>query len=242
MPRHETVRPMSDGQRADIIAMLVQSLPPLSFVDAANITSKKGDVIADLRSVYGKYSLEWATNQRLVGWYGFYKSQFGLDLNFAKIRIPEQREDFDRLIVVAQGVTIQQVYDRCKELFGAWKYTAASLDEAVIVNDRDASKGNYAVWVRDRVEADEEHNYRSVKQLKIAEVKGGTLLERLLHELKYYRETGKHLDIENITLCSGSRHLCGDVPSVGWSGDGLSVDWYGVGFAGGTLRSREVVS
>jgi hypothetical protein len=38
-------------------------------------------------------------------------------------------------------------------------------------------------------------------------IRGHYLLERLLYELKYFAETGKHLDIDNLTLCSGSRDL-----------------------------------
>lgn len=242
MPRHEAVRPMTDGQRTDIIATLVQAIPPLTFADADNIGSKKGALIADIRAVFAKYSLEWTTNRHLVEWHRFYKINFRLDLNFAGLTIPEQREGFDRLIVVAQGVTIQQVFDVCRVVFGAQKYTDANLDEVVMINDRDAKQGHYAIRVRDRIEADEEHRNRSANQLKNDAICGETLLERLLHELKYYAESGKHLDIVNVTLCSGSRDSGGDVPGVCWSGAGrLSVDWYDPVDAYGDLRSREVV-
>jgi hypothetical protein len=137
---------------------------------------------------------------------------------------------------------MQMVYDKCKELFGAWKYTNNSLDQAVPTNDRDTKNGHYAIWVRDRVEADEELKNKSANDLKEASTPGNTLLERLLLELKYFKETGKHLDIENWTLCSGSRDSDGCVPGVGWYGDEMRVGWYYPGFRRGILRSREVVS
>lgn len=243
MPRHEAVRPMTDGQRTDIITTLVQALPPLSFADAKNITAHKGDFIADIRTTFGKYSMEWTTNQKLVEWQSFYRVHFGLELSFASLQIPERREGFDRLIVVAQGVTIQQVFDKCAEKFGAWKYTDQNLDEAVPTNDRDASHGSYAIWVRDVVEADEQWKNKSANALSHIGVKGETLLERLLHELKYYLETGEHLDIVNVTLCYGSRHSVGRVPRVDWHDSGrLGVRWYDPGDEGDDLRCREVVS
>ncbi len=243
MPRHEAVRPMTDGQRTDIIATLVQAIPPLSFADAENVGSKKGAFITDVRAVFAKYSLEWTTNRHLVEWHRFYKKYFGLDLNFSGITIPERREGFDRLIVVAQGITIQQAFEKCREMFGVWKYTDADLDEVVTLNDRDTKLGHYAIWVRDRIEADEENKNRSANQLKGANINGETLLERLLHELKYYTETKKHLDILNVTLCCGSRYSDGDVPKVRWYDTGrLSVYGCSPGAAFDGLRCREVVS
>jgi len=102
--------------------------------------------------------------------------------------------------------------------------------------------GTYAIWVRDRVEADEEHKNKSAKDLANGNISGETLLERLLHELKYFLETSKHLDLTNITLCSGSRDSDGSVSDVGWRGDRLCVDWDGPGLAVGILRAREVVA
>ena len=46
-------------------------------------------------------------------------------------------------------------------------------------------------------------------------INGITFRERILLELEYFDRTGLHLDIETITLCSGSR-IFGFVPCVGW--------------------------
>ena len=52
----------------------------------------------------------------------------------------------------------------------------------------------------------------------------------------------KHLDIQNITLCSGSRYLDGHVPRVRWYGGRLLVHWSFPGDSSGSLRSRQIVS
>ncbi|KKT39348.1 MAG: hypothetical protein UW28_C0036G0014, partial [Parcubacteria group bacterium GW2011_GWA2_44_13] len=65
-----------------------------------------------------------------------------------------------------------------------------------------------------------------------------------LYEAKYFKETGKHLDISNWTLCSGSRYSDGGVPVVGWYGDysGMHVGRAFPSGASGSLRSRQTVS
>lgn len=242
MPRHETVRPMTDGQKTEIQTTQLQGIPPLSFADAENILSKKGPFMDDIRAVYAKYSVEWQTNKALMEWFSLYKGYFDIELNFASLNIPERCPGFNWLVVISHEVTMQMVYDKCKQLFGAWKYIENSLDQAVPTNDRYTKNGHYAIWVRDRVEADEELKNNSADDLKASNTPGITLLERLLLELKYFKETGKHLDIDNVTLCSGSRRSGGRVPYVYWNSDKLYVTWDDPDGRSGALRSREVVS
>lgn len=143
-------------------------------------------------------------------------------------------------LVVAQGMTPQKLFDNCKESFPIWKYTGKDLDQ-IVVSERTAEKGAYAVLVRDRVEADKEQKNLSADKLKKQGDHQITLSERLLYEFKYFKETGKHLDIENITLCAGSRYSDGGVPSVDWYDGRLRVGWYSQGPHVGGLRSRRVV-
>ena len=96
--------------------------------------------------------------------------------------------------------------------------------------------------MRDRQEADEELKNKSANDLKSDGTNCVTLEERLLLEMMYFRETGKHLDIQNITLCAGSRRPRGGVPRVSWYSVGVGVDWCGPGHAYGGLRARAVVS
>ena len=183
-------------------------------------------------------------------WETFYRDLFDLDLDFSSLRIPEKKGGFDRLIIVAKGMTPDKLYAKCQELFTCWKYRN-NLDS--VTSDRDSNKmGTYAIWVRDRVEADVELEGKSANMLAKEGVKGLTLPERLLYELKYFTETGlpvqgqtgKHLDLKNITLCSGSRYPVGGVPGVFWySGFGkMCVDWYDPDYRYDYLRARAAVT
>jgi hypothetical protein len=178
----------------------------------------------------------------ITGWQNFYQKFFGLELNFSGVRIPEKRAGFDRLIIVAQGLTLNQAFDACRQNFKCWRYTE-DLDTATKgPNEREPTQ-HYAIWVRDRTEADEELKNLSANQIKIQDIATETLLERLIHELKYWDETaGEHLDIKSITLCAGSRNSDGYVPSAFWYGDGLRVGWYDPVHSNDDLRARQVVS
>lgn len=176
----------------------------------------------------------------LTDWQIFYKEVFDLDVDFSELQVPAHQADLDRVIAVAQGLTINQVFGTCARNFLAWRYTE-NLDKAVTRNDR-ISETSYAIRIRDRVEADEELKDRSANWLKEQDIAGMTLLERLLYELKYWKETGKHLDIHNITLCAGSRDSGGDVPYVYWYGGKLYVYWCNPDYADSYLRGRVAVS
>lgn len=178
-------------------------------------------------------------------WQDFYQDLFGIKLDFPSLQIPEKQKGFDRLIIIAKGMTPQRLFDKCKELFPCWKWTDESLDEVVTYSDRRAKDSPYAIWFRDQVEADEELKNLSankLKKLKEQGIPGITLEERLIYELNYFKETGKHLDVENVTLCVGSRFSDGGMPSVRWDGGELRVGWCSPDSRADYLRSRRVVS
>jgi len=177
----------------------------------------------------------------LVDWTIFWSKR---GFAIGDISVPEKRPGFDRLLVIPQGLTIEQVFGICQKLFKVWRYTNQDLDEAIPTNDRTSTNGSYAIWVRDRVEADEEFKNQSANTLKAVGHTGITVLERLIYEAKYFDETGKHLDITNITLCAGSRYSDGGVPVVSWDGGNakLFLGWCDPGYASGLLRSRAVVA
>ncbi|TSC67880.1 MAG: Uncharacterized protein G01um101472_293 [Parcubacteria group bacterium Gr01-1014_72] len=179
--------------------------------------------------------------EQLVEWIALY-AELGITLTSEEVTIPAHQEGLDRLIVVPKGMMPQKAFDLCTVRFNGktWKYVSQSLDKAVPTNDRTAESGSYAIWIRDRVEADEELKNLSADMLTEQSVKGITLLERLLYEIKYHAETGKHLDLKNWTLCSGSRVSDGYVPSVYWNDGKLWVLWHYVSSRFGNLRSRAV--
>ena len=159
---------------------------------------------------------------QLLSWVGFYERYFGLVIDPWGVDVPEYVGYLDalslRLIVVAQGLTLNRVYDACAREFPCFRYVD-DLDAGAPVNDRTPTE-SYAIWVRDRVEADEENANLSAEDLNVKRIKCQTIMERMLHELKYFSETGEHLDVTNWTLCSGSRCSDGSVPGAGWSSGG----------------------
>ncbi|MEK7537095.1 MAG: hypothetical protein AAB584_01480 [Patescibacteria group bacterium] len=187
----------------------------------------------------------------LDDWVNFYRNVFAEDLDLTSLRVPDRHEGFDRLIIVAKGMSPERVFQKMQEFFTCWKYTGnRSLDEVVFDADgvekkrRRSDRETHAVWVRNRIEADQELKNQSANQLKECGIPGITLEARELYELKYFRETGKHLDISNWTLCAGSRRVGGHVPGMGWDGGDRRVEvyWFNPSHAFAYLRSREAVS
>ena len=129
-----------------------------------------------------------------------------------------------------------EILDLCEKLFPVYCYNRKSVDR-----DYPTPKKTTLRWFKANIEADEEHKNKSADDLEKEGIVGITLRERLLLELNYYSFTGKHLDIDNITLCAGSRDSGGGVPSVDWRGDRLQVGWCLSGRAGDGLRVREAV-
>lgn len=177
-------------------------------------------------------------------WTNFYQKYFNLKVDLSAVKIPDYQEGFDWVIIISTGLTINQVLKALKRQMKVWLYKDDLSDKDIPKNDRDAKNGSYAVRFRKRVEADEELKNYSANDLQDSHTAGITLLERLIMELAYFEESnGQHLDIENWTLCSGSRGSDGNVPGVCWrSGGGLRVNWADLGDARDYLRSRAVVS
>ncbi len=176
-------------------------------------------------------------------WSEFYKKNFDIEINLSALSIPAPKEGFIRCLIVIPGVNLGMVLMKIKSFMGvvSKKYDHY-LDDFIIHNDRDAEPGNpYAIWVRDAVEADEEHTAMSYNDVQEEKISGETFLERLLHGLKYFLETGEHLDCEGATLCSGSRSE-NDVPTVKFEKSINKLDIYGYylkdGF--GDMSIREI--
>lgn len=172
----------------------------------------------------------------IAEWRRFYLDYFGLNINLSGVKIPVWQKGLDRVIIVAQGLTYGSVINAMCKKFRVWPY-ADDLDKVINKNDR-WPNGSYAIRVRNRVEADEELKNFSANDLTERGIPGITCLEGLIYELKYFSETGEHLDVENITLCSGSRYSDGGVPSVAFMYGKVSVGWCNPSGSSVALRSR----
>jgi len=237
MKNRETLSVLTAGQMKELSSAVLEAIPAnLSANTAQYWIGNKKKLQKVLREALGVQPFSYL----IADWEAFYHDVFGWNFNLSEITIPEKKSGFDRLLIVAPGITSQFLFNRCSELFPTRKYTDKSLDE-VIISDRSVKNGAYAIWLRDRGEADEEMKNICANQIKSQNIVAITLEERLLMELKFYKETGKHLDVSNITLCAGSRNDDGHVPSVYWFGVKLRVSWYDPGYHFDNLRARVVV-
>ena len=148
------------------------------------------------------------TRQKL-DWRTFYKEYLNMDVDFSRLSIPKSPGPGWRLLIIAQGVLPEQIFQEMKNFFKVRKGCDKSLNDLVVFNERDSQNGAYAVWVRDFSEQDKEiwaKNFRTQ-----------TLIECLIHELRYFQKIGKHLPGSGI-FCSGSRDDDGSTPHVEWLG------------------------
>lgn len=184
------------------------------------------------------------TSDILTTWQKIYHQWFDIEIDVSGLQVPEiYNPEKHFLVLVAKDITMNAVVKAMKKRFNVYLYTE-DLDSSVTKNDRNPQDGNYLVLFSRNIEADKEFKNMSANDLAKKGHNGITLLERLLLEVLYYSETKEHLDINNWTLCSGSRDSDGLVPYVGWYSDydELGVHCYDPDYSNGFLRSRSVVS
>jgi hypothetical protein len=208
-----------------IVEVLNEIFYGMSEAELQHWSGKKDTIRKDFRK-YFKVADLFVEEKEL--WRKFYQKHFSLDVNFADVIVPPKpTEGKWRLLFIAEGLTMNQVYDCMKALFACWGYTE-DLDKSVTQNARDTKK-SYAIWVRDEAEPDTEFLNKSTRQADPDMKIGVTLTERMIHEIDYFSETGKHLDEKGVTFCSGSRCSDGGVPSVYLCTDGeVRVHWDGL--------------
>lgn len=233
---------LSQGQLAEGVAAVVKAaILAADRIGPERLAfwARNGEALE--RALIEKLSEEASHAFDPVFWTKFYQKYFGQTPDFTDLRIPPKQEGFNRLIVVARGLTANQIYEACEKHFTCWRYTT---DLNGIENERTNVDGPYAIWVRDRREADEENKNLSANDIRAKRMETETLPERLLHELLYFEETGDHLDHENYTLCAGSRYPDGHVPNVYWHPKyrKMYVYLYYPDIRYDELRARSVVS
>jgi hypothetical protein len=130
-----------------------------------------------------------------------------------------------------------EIMAEMRKLFKVWSY----LDDERLDNEFPPPKKITTRNFLYSVEPDDATLGKSAKEAD-PEMSGITLRERLLMEIIYFKETGNHLDIKGVTLCSGSRYSAGSVPGVYWHSDGVYVYWYNLDNAGQSYGLRSAVS
>ncbi|HNV12463.1 MAG TPA: hypothetical protein PK686_03985 [bacterium] len=213
----------------------------LSLEEMALLRSDKVLIQEVVKLIKSRTKIE--NSDILVVWHKIYREWFGANVDISELQVPDTyNPEKHFLVLVAKGVTMNAVVTAMRKIFKVYLYTE-DLGVGVTKNDR-TTDGTYFVLFNRNIEADEEFKNMSADNLTKKGYQGITLLERLLLEVLYFSETKKHLDINNWTLCSGSRFSEGGVPCVCWlsGGDGLSVSWCSSDCSRGDLRSRVVVS
>jgi len=225
---------MTPGQMKDVISAVIQGIP----VNLPQGSKKR--LLNELKKVYALIVANPYADM-VLEWEQFYLKHFQKAYDFSQLLISDCPGENMRLLIITD-LLLEQLYAKCKELFSCWRWTDEDLDKNVVWNERDAKGGAYAIWVKNEVEADEQLKNISANDIKVLGTTTEALAERLLHELKFFDESGNHLDIKNWTLCAGSRCAGGFVPNVYWSDGKLNVDRCRPVLADGGLRSRQVVS
>ncbi|MCX6795926.1 MAG: hypothetical protein NTW06_00310 [Candidatus Falkowbacteria bacterium] len=149
------------GQIKDIISVLIQAIPAALTKEAAQkIIGNKGRLIKGLQSIFQEIIGATGYDEFLAEMLRFYKEVFGIEADFiTDLLIPERQEGFNWLLVMMEGLTPNKLFAKCKERFPSWKYTE-DLDTIQSVRKTDRT---YAIWLRDREEADEENKNKSAK-------------------------------------------------------------------------------
>ncbi len=187
------------------------------------------------------------TAEDILGeWHEMYWKIFKIDPGLDRITMPEVRPGFGWAIPRVPEIPTNLLLGACRERWLTQSYIGDDLEVGVPTNERHYSQGPYGIWVRDRCEADDELKNFSAEQIAKKKLMTITLDERLALGLFYATRVslGLHLDVENVTLCSGSRYSDGFVPGVSWNAASrrLYVSWYSPQNHFPFLRSRAVVS
>ena len=183
-------------------------------------------------------------NFQMQEWKDFYLKIWDIDVVIGELLIPKnKKEGFDQLIIMLRGLTLPKIVSKMREHMEVRLWENEDwLDE--IDSDREIYKQDYAVRIRGEKEADKEFASKSAIDLGQEKICGITLPEQLIYTLFYWWKFQDHLDMEGVTLCSGSRHLdMRKVPWVLWDCNRkrLVVFWFLVGFSGAGLKTREVI-
>ena len=180
----------------------------------------------------------------LADWQKHFLEVYGLTVDLSGVPLPAVRQGFGWGVVRIPELTAQKMFDVLTIKFKTWKWCGdidQDLDQTK--EARTTTNGPYVVWLRDRIEADEELKNLSANDLAERGTNCITEPERIALEGWFYWKTGGHLDIKNVTLSAGSCWSVGIVPFAGWrDGGGFYVDWCFTGVRCGNVRAREVVS
>jgi hypothetical protein len=175
-------------------------------------------------------------------WQSFYKKYFNEEHEFSQVIFPDKPTNGDwRLLVIARGMKLGKLFEQWESTFHCRFH---DLHTNVIFEARTAKYTHYAIWVLSGATPDKEF-WGQPYELADPERKSMTLTERIIFGLKYFDETGRHLDEKGGgTICSGTSSGLGTAPYLeGNPGNNTAVlFWCFGGARRGSGGIRQVVS
>lgn len=180
----------------------------------------------------------------LTDWQKHFLEVYGLTVDLSNVPLPPIRAGFGWGVVRLPNLSAQKMFNTLSSRFKTWKW-CEDIDKNLdpTKEARTTTNGPYVIWLRDRVEADEELKNLSANDLAKQSINCITEPEHIALEGWFHWKTGGHLDIKNVTLSAGSRWSDGRVPYASWSGDfRFCVGRYGVDYRHDNIRAREAVS
>ncbi|MDO8715239.1 MAG: hypothetical protein Q7J73_00245 [Dehalococcoidales bacterium] len=185
----------------------------------------------------------------IADWREFYRQVHSMRVNPSSLkRLPPVTSGFNWGVWVPKGMMPQRAYEMGAAMYPSWKWCGdRSLDDVVDFTKeaRNASARQYLTWCEDSVEPSSKLTNLSAIKIAERQINTLTLTEmELLHQWFYWKSSGKHLDVKNISLCPASRYFDGFVPGVRWHGSLSGLDVYGCDpdNSDDDLRSRQAVS
>lgn len=188
----------------------------------------------------GKKKYPLKSREKIKDWENFLKKRFPeTQFDLSKLEIPqrtaEEEKEFTRLLFSTSKL---KLFKKCEELFPSVNNTFEDLDEFI---EKDAGEDSFK-WVRDVEAADKKHKNKSGNMAGKEKLNAETISDRVMHEIKYFDETGDHLDKQTGTLTS-SRDSGGKfLFAADWDGGWFHVSWSSPGDRNTHWRFRQVVS
>lgn len=153
--------------------------------------------------------------------------------------ISEQKDTEYFTITDTPNKKTSEILQEMKNKFPVWSYYSDTELDAQFPAPKEQMTRKFLK----SIEPDEDLLGKSTRECDAMGVQGITLRERLLMELSYFSETGKHLDVKEVTFCSGSRDSDGYVPGVGLYNFGeVRVNWYCLDLSYSKVGVRRAIS
>lgn len=173
-------------------------------------------------------------------WESFYERHFKKKFDFSDVVIPEKPPEGNWSLLIIADISLAQIVKRCGYLNMFWEENCypdpEKMKKQTLWDKRDPKNGPYAIWVKDIQEAEAISD-----DIDLTETE--TLLERLIHGIRFRETNGILLDMKSCTVCAGSLYPEGTVPKVDSMGKhGLDIRPLPLHAAGINYFYRVVIS